>query len=104
GELWVVSSQSARSAEEGAIGSFEVFDAEGRYVRDTRIDVEFKKDRDTWFLRKDRLYIVKEGISAIQSAFAGLGGSVPGAASSDTDEEAGPVEVLCYTLEYPADW
>ncbi|MEJ2722397.1 MAG: hypothetical protein P8181_14855, partial [bacterium] len=26
GELWVVSSQSARSAEEGAIGSFEVFD------------------------------------------------------------------------------
>ena len=102
GELWVSSGRSVVDSADGVLGAWEVFNTEGRYVRNVRIAVDYREKRDTWFLVGDRLYVIKEGVGALRSLVpAGFLGAAPVA-----DEEAGdldPPEVICYSLTFPAE-
>jgi hypothetical protein len=101
GELWVMSSRAVGGPTEGEVGPFEVFDREGRYIRDVRITVDCRAGRDEWHILKDRMYVIKGGSSAIQSAMAGMmGGNVPGLDDGEADDDLGPPEVVCYKLGY----
>ena len=101
GEIWVGSSRSLHEPEDQQFGTFEVFDTEGRYVRNVSVTANYDRERDTVFLLKDRLYVVKEGLSAIRNAFAGFGTSSP--SEDDEADELQPPEVLCYKVGYALD-
>ena len=98
GEIWVGSSRSLHEPDPGQFDIFEVFDPEGRYVRNVSVTARYDRERDTVFLLKDRLYVVKEGLSSIRNAFSGMGMSSP---APDTEmDELQPPEVLCYQIGY----
>lgn len=95
GDLWIVSSRSAQDSRKGGmLGSFEVFDGDGRYVRNIAFAVDYNRDRDSWKVRGNRLYLLKESLNAALSAFA------PSSAEyREEDEELRPLEVVCYEFE-----
>jgi hypothetical protein len=101
GELWVGSSRSMHDPVAGKFGTFEVFDPQGRYLRNVSVTADYDQKRDTMFFLKDRLYIVKEGLSSIRNAFTGLG--MGGRIDEDEPDELQPPEVLCYQVGYVAD-
>jgi hypothetical protein len=106
GELWVSSSHNADEVKNNVLGPFNVFDEEGRYICDVGISVDFKSKKDTWFIQKDRLYIVKRGASAIQNAFASIAGIAGislgdlGGGEEEDEEDLLPPEVVCYKIGY----
>jgi hypothetical protein len=103
GELWVTSSRLRDAPGEGQLGPFEVFDPDGRYVQDVRIEVEIETDRDSWHIAGDRLYVIRGGQSAIRSAVAGITGGMTGLDTGEEDEDALPPEVVCYRLSARTD-
>jgi len=106
GELWVLSSQGLRDCPAGSIGVFDVFDAKGRFVRQTSITADYDPDNDQFLLRGNHLYVLKEANNAPDRTFSGGGGSMMmmissgggGSDDEDEDEEPRPYEVICYEL------
>jgi hypothetical protein len=106
GELWVFSSHSKDKQKEDVLGPFDVFDSEGRYIRNASISADYESKKDTWFIHKNRLYVIKRGASAIKNAFgsiagiAGMGlGDLEGDEEEDEDDLLPPV-VVCYRIGY----
>ncbi len=106
GELWVVSSHSQDEQKDDVLGPFDVFDREGRYIRNVGIAVDYKSKKDTYFIQQDRLYIIKRGASAVRNAFASIAGiagislgELEGDEKEDEDDLLPPV-VVCYRMGY----
>jgi len=91
GSLWVLSSHGVRARPEGALGVFDVFDDDGRFVRQVTLMGEGNPHEDGLHFVGDRLYVVTDLISA---AVALQGGGVGG----DDEEEAEPMAVICYRI------
>jgi len=108
GEIWVISSQGQEDCPAGNIGFFDVFDSQGRFVRQTRIEADFDPDADNFIIRGNYLYVFKEAQNAPPRTMTGGGGGmrivmVSGGGSNpdddeDEDEEARPFEIICYKL------
>ncbi len=103
GELWVFSSRNQAAAEAGQLGPFDVFDAQGHFVKQLTLKVDFDPERDTFNLNGDRLYIVKEALGAsatFQGGGAGMNMEIRMGASEDEEEEGegAPLSVICYEL------
>ncbi|MBN2169693.1 MAG: 6-bladed beta-propeller [Candidatus Krumholzibacteriota bacterium] len=92
GSLWVLSSRGVRERPEGALGVFDVFDADGRFVRRVTLMGEGDPRQDGLHFMGDRLYVVTDLISA---ALALQGGGVAG---GEEEEEAAPMAVICYRI------
>lgn len=104
GSLWVANSRGARACPEGALGIFDVLDAEGRLVRTLQINADYDPWRDNYLVRDNRLFVLKEG-QMISSTMSGGGGGtqfmmvMAGRSDDGEDEEdALPFEVICYEL------
>jgi len=95
GELWVLSSRSSREEAAGTLGAFEVLDSAGHYDHNVRISADYTKDADTWFLRGDRLFVVKNGVGSIQSMLGAF--RAPQPADESAEEPLAP-EVVCYQV------
>jgi hypothetical protein len=95
GGFWVMSSRGLQRTGGHGPGVFDVFDREGRYSERVRLAVNYVDGRDLWFLRGEKLYVVKEGIGGIENAYAGM----RGATSRAEEGEFQPPEVVCYSLE-----
>ena len=99
GELWVFSSHSKDKQKEGILGPFDVFDNEGRYIRNVSVEVDYESKKDTWFIQQDRLYVIKRGAGAIKNAFAGIAGiSFDDPDETDEEEDLLPPEIVCYRI------
>lgn len=106
GDLWVLSSEGLRDCPAGFVGAFDVFDAKGRFVRQTRIEADFDGDDDQFLIRGNHLYILKEANNAPDRTMSSGGGNMMMVVSSggsrsdeeDEDEEPKPYEVICYEL------
>jgi len=108
GDLWVLSSQGQQDCPAGFVGAFDVFDAKGRFVRQTRIAADFDADDDQYLIRDNHLYILKEANNAPDRTMSGGGGNMMMVISGgnggsddedeDEDEEPKPYEVICYEL------
>jgi len=105
GELWVWSSEGKQARPGGAIGSFDVFDREGRYLNRLNLRADFDPDRDNFLIVQDRLFVLKEALSAPTSMSQGGGGGGGqmvmvqlGNRAEDDGEEANPYGVICYAL------
>jgi len=86
GTLWVLSSEGRFRAPPGVLGVYDVFDAEGRFVRQVALHGEGNPSEDGVWLLGDRV-IVARGIRA--AALARLQGGTEGASPPS-------VEVICY--------
>jgi len=100
GELWVRTSRSTRDDHE--LGSFDVFDAQGRFVRVLRPQIEFDHARDGYVITGNRFYRIKELNGALKAWAAGFGGGIRIGVENDGDEEEedepAPLEIITYRI------
>jgi hypothetical protein len=92
GTLWVMSSRGMRLRPEGAIGVFDVFDSDGRYVRQLTLMGEGEPIKDGFFFLGDRIFVVTDLLEADLATHGGKKGE------EEEMDEAEPIEVICYTL------
>jgi hypothetical protein len=91
GTIWVRTSRGTYDRPEGALATFDVFDAQGRFERQVSMQGEFDPVNDGMFLAGGYLLVVTDLMSARQ-AFMG-GGPDEGMADAD------PMEIICYRME-----
>jgi hypothetical protein len=91
--IWVLSSRGAYDTQDGELGTFDVFDPDGRFTRQLKLMGEGNFDRDGYYIIGDRLYILTEQ----NSARIALMGAGSGEGEGDPDE-ASPMKVICYEL------
>lgn len=89
GRLWVLPSRGAYNRAEGTIGSFDVFDGQGRYLRQVTLAGEGDPLTDKLYFVGDRLYVVTDHQAATISS---RGGSMDG-------DDVEPMGVICYRLD-----
>jgi hypothetical protein len=94
GALWVLSGRGAFDAPDGAIASFDVFDAEGRFVRQVVLPGEGDYDEDGFHLVGDRLFV----ITGVRSARDAMRGAFGEGEEDQADEEVRALSVICYEL------
>lgn len=92
GSLWVLSSNGTRDNPEGTIGVFDVFDPDGRFVRQVTLQGEGNPITDGYYFVGDRLYVVTDLLQAAISLQSG------GQSFSIGDEEPEPMSVICYKI------
>jgi hypothetical protein len=95
GHIWVLSSRGGRDAPKDALGTFDVFDPQGRFVQQVTLRVDAKFGEDRLLLAGDRLFVVKEFASAQRALFAS-----GDAADADAETDAEPMSVVCYPLQW----
>jgi hypothetical protein len=92
GSMWVLTSNGARDLPEGTLGVFDLFDKEGKFVRNVTLKGQGDPLEDLYVFVKDRFYVVTSFLQAAMSA-QGVQGLY------DEEEEAEPMAVICYKLE-----
>lgn len=91
GSLWVLNGGSTFGQPEGIMETFDVFDAQGNFTKQVAVACPGDGENDgLFFVGSDRLVLVT---GLVQAAIAMQGGL--GAAA---DEEAAPMEVVCYRI------
>jgi hypothetical protein len=81
-----------RLRPEGAIGVFDVFDRDGRYVRQLTLMGEGDPLDDGIFILGDRVFVITDLLDADLATHGGKKGE-----EAEMDE-AEPIEVICYSL------
>ena len=93
GSLWVLTSDGSRDHPDGSLGTFDVFDRTGRFVRQVTLQGEGEPLTDGYFFVKDKLYVVTDLLQAAMSLQSG-GQAVP-----IGDDEPEPMSVICYKID-----
>ncbi len=93
GSLWVLPDQGPGDPAEGTLGTFDVFDREGHFLRKVTLQGEGNFLTDGYFFVGDRLYVVTDLLQAALSLQAG------GQPFEIGDEEPEPMAVICYELD-----
>ncbi len=92
GSLWVMTSVGARNLPKGTLGTFDVFNPEGQFVKQVTLQGQGNPLEDLYVFEKDRLYVVTSFLQAAMSA-QGVQGLY------DEADEPEPMAVICYKLE-----
>jgi hypothetical protein len=90
GELWVLPSRGERDIQQGTIGIFDVFNRQGRFVRQIIVKGPFTPGRDGFFFVGDFIYVV------INNGEFG-GEDLKDTAAKD-NTNSGEISVLCLKL------
>ncbi len=93
GSLWVLSGEGSRDNPDGSIGVFDVFDANGHFVRRVTMMGEGDPMTDGYYFVGDRLYVVTDLLQAAISLQSG------GESFQIGEEEPEPMAVICYELD-----
>jgi hypothetical protein len=96
GSLWVLSSRGARERPEGSLGTFDIFDKEGKFVRQVTLFGQGDPREDAYFFDGDRVYVVTGFLNA---AIAAQGGTAT--EEEEEAEEPTPMEIICYQIDQP---
>lgn len=93
GELWILPSRGTREQPAGVAATFDVFDRDGKFDRQVQVACpEGDATEDGIFLLGDgRLLLIKGYVDAMAATFGG-------AVEEDEDEEAVPMELICYRV------
>ncbi len=92
GTLWVQTSRGSWGIPEGEIGRWDVFDKDGKLARQVILKGQGDPQKDGYFFVKDRLFVVTDWLDALMALQGGAG------AVEEMDEEAEPMEIICYQL------
>jgi hypothetical protein len=92
GDLWVLSSRGAFDAADDEIGTFDVFDKEGRFYRQITLKGDGNLDYDGFYFIGTSLFVLLRQTTAR--------GSLSASAAKDDEEpeEAEPMSVICYDV------
>jgi hypothetical protein len=95
GSLWVLPSRGVREQPDGVLMTWDVFTPEGEFARQVAVVCPGDPQRDSFrFLEDGRLVVMRGAIDARQSMWGGGEGD---------QEEAVPLEVVCYALDPASD-
>lgn len=92
GTLWVQTSRGSWELPKGQIGGWDVFDNNGKLIRQVVLEGKGNPQQDGYFFVRDRLFVVTDFLDAMMALQGGAG------ASEEVDEEAEPMEIICYQL------
>jgi len=92
GSLWVLSSAGARNLPKGTMGTFDVFNPQGQFVKTVTLQGQGSPLEDLYVFEGNRLYVVTSFLQAAMSA-QGIEGLY------DEADEPEPMAVICYKLE-----
>jgi hypothetical protein len=90
GSLWVATSRGTNDVGDETLGTFDIYDPKGRFVRQAKLDGQCNNDDDAVFFVGDRVFVITEFIDSVANM---QGGS---AAEGEEDEEAEPMTLICY--------
>ena len=89
GTLWVQSSTHRWRAPDGVFTSFDVYDAEGRYLQRVDLVADASAVEDGLFFAGNRAYVVTDLFNAVMARMGGDG-------NADLTADAEPVTVISY--------
>ncbi|UCG50689.1 MAG: 6-bladed beta-propeller [Candidatus Latescibacterota bacterium] len=92
GSLWVLTSDGTRDLPDGSLGVFDIFDQEGRLLRQVALNGDGDPETDGYYFSGDRMYVVTDWLQALISLQSGEQSFQVG------DEEPEPMSVICYQL------
>lgn len=92
GTLWVQTSRGSVDLAAGVVGVFDVFDKDGRFTRQVTLKGQGDPNKDGYFFVGDHLFVVTDWLNAMMALQGGGGGQ------EDMDEDAEPMEIICYEL------
>ena len=95
GSLWVLTSRGSRDLPEGVLGTFDVLDDKGRFVRSVTLKGQGDPQEDGYFFVGNRLYVVTGWLDALVALQGG------GETQEEEDVAATPMELICYGVESP---
>ena len=97
GTVWVMSSRGAHDLPKGTLVRYDVFDANGHFLREVSVQGDGNFDDDGITIAGDRLVVLKGLRSAQRAMYAGMD-----ADSKQEEEEAEPMAIVCYRLDAPS--
>ncbi len=92
GTLWVQTSRGSWDLPEGTIGGFDVYGNDGKLRRQVVLEGQGNPQTDGYFFVGDRLFVVTDWLDSMMALQGG-------AASEEADEDAEPMEIICYRLD-----
>ncbi len=92
GTLWVQTSRGSWGLPKGEIARYDVFDNNGKLSRQVVLKGQGNSEKDGIFIVKDRLFVVTDWLDALMALQGGAG------SAEEADEEAEPMEIICYKL------
>jgi len=90
GTLWALSSRGTFETDEGVFASLDVYDEDGKYIKQVDLMMEGDPIEDGLFFVGDQVYLVTDLFSAFM---ANLGGDV----DEEAEEEPEPVQIIAFT-------
>lgn len=101
GQLWVATGQGrfGEGIPEHSLGTFDVFDAAGHFVRQVSVDVPFMGGSDEFEFVGDRLFLFEESRDARTSMYAGYGMTI--STDQESDGEIDPLTIWCWRITLP---
>ena len=102
GQLWVMTGRGrfGEGVPDDTLGTFDVFDSEGNFVRQVSIDVPFMGGSDEFEFLGDRLYLYEESRDARQSMYSGFGMQI--VTDQESDGEIDPLTIWCWKIRLPS--
>ena len=102
GNLWIMTGRGrfGEGVPEDTLGRFDVFDAEGKYVRQVAIEVPYMGGSDEFEFVGDRLYLFEESQDARTGMYAGFGMQI--VTDQESDDEIEPLTIWCWDITLPA--
>ena len=92
GTLWVRTSRGNFGLPEDEAARYDVFDNDGKLKRQLILKGQGNPEEDGYFIVGDKLFVVTDWLNSLM-ALQGGGGT-----TEDMDEEAEPMEIICYQL------
>jgi hypothetical protein len=92
GDFWVLNCHGAFDRPTGSLGTFDLFDREGRFLQQVTLKGEGDPLRDAYFFAGDRFFVLRGLLDAQISA---QGGAREEADADDVE----PMSVICYRLD-----
>lgn len=93
GTLWVLTSRGTHDLPAQAAGTFDVFDRDGRFLRQVTLHAQGDPETDAYYFVGDRFYVVTDLLQAAIALQA------QGQSIAVGDEEPEPMSVICYQLD-----
>jgi len=90
GSIWILTSRGRSENPEGSLGTFDIFDPRGRFLKQVTLMGEGDPQDDSYFFAGDRVFVVTDLLAAAMAA--------QGVAMEDEEEEPEPMSIICYRL------
>jgi sugar lactone lactonase YvrE len=92
GSMWVATSRGSNDVGTATLGTFDIYDPKGRFVRQAKLNGQCNNDDDAIFFVGDRVFVITEFLDSVANAR----GSAAEEEEDPDAEEAEPMAIICY--------